>query len=68
MTGNHGEIKSGTNDGVVCIDSTFMTDYQGFQPKREHAYTYMQIVYLSLTYFKRADSFETNDTKIFLNT
>ena len=102
VPGNHGEIKSRTNDGVVCIDSTFMiqacakgggrggtcpprfwqirrppkifrlwhmpADYHGFQPKREHAYTYMQIVYLSLTYFKRADSFETNDTRIFLNT
>ena len=70
LTGNHGnhggEIKSGTNDGVVCIDSTFMitmvSSPKGGMP------ILMQIVYLWLTYFKRADSFETNDTKIFLNT
>ena len=43
-TGNHGEIKSGTNDGVVCIDSTFMitmvSSPKGGMP------ILMQIVYL----------------------
>ena len=55
-----GEIKSGTNDGVVCIDSIFMitmvSSPKGGMP------IFMQIVYLSLTYFKRADSFLPNDS------
>ena len=60
LTGNHGEKKSGTNDGVVC--STFMIIMVSSPKGSMPILTYMQIVYLSLTYFKRAD-----DTRIFEN-